>query len=42
MILFLIILFSKTVLLAVVNKVCDGLGFFSPANCSFDLCFWGF
>lgn len=43
MILFLIILFIKTLLLVAVNKVCDGLGgFFSPANCSFDLGFWGF
>lgn len=31
MILFLIILFSKTLLLVAVNKVCDGLGFVFPS-----------
>lgn len=39
MIVFPLVLFSETVLLALANKVCDGLGFFFPANCSFDLGF---
>lgn len=42
MVLFPLVLFSETVLLALANKVCDGLGFFSQLIALLIWAFWAF